>query len=198
MLSVAGGIEAMSRVPMGGFNPSMNRKLFGDKRDHGYPDAYIPMGFTAENIAKKYEISREEQDAFALRSHMKAIAAQDSGAFADEIVAVTLPNGTTVDTDDGPRRDTTVEKLATLKPAFVEGGSVTAGNSSPLNDGAAAVIVMSAAKARELGITPIARVVAAAVAGVAPEYMGHGAGACRAEGFTESRAEKSVTWTSWS
>jgi acetyl-CoA acetyltransferase family protein len=133
------------------------------------------MGMTAENLAREYSISREEQDGFALQSHQRALAAIDQGIFKREIVSVTLPNGTVMDTDEGPRRDTSLERLASLEPAFIKkGGSVTAGNSSPLNDGASAVVVMSAEKAKELGITPLARVVTMAVAGVRPDVMGIG------------------------
>jgi acetyl-CoA acetyltransferase family protein len=187
---VAGGVESMSRVPMGGFNPSYNPRLVrpGDEEsirklqqspyppcefEYGY-SSYIPMGLTAENVARDYKISREAQDAFALRSHQRAIAATDSGIFKREIVPVPLPSGGTVDTDEAPRRDTSAERLASLEPAFIKGGTVTAGNSSPLNDGAAAVIVMSAEKARELHITPLARVRTMAVAGVRPDVMGIG------------------------
>ncbi len=183
---VAGGIENMSRVPMGGFNPSFNPRLMptreGEKISSPYPpceleyglSSYIPMGTTAENLAREYGISREEQDAFALRSHQRALAAIDQGIFKREIVPVTLPDGRVMDTDEGPRRDTSLERLASLEPAFIKGGSVTAGNSSPLNDGASAVVLMSAEKAKELGITPLARVVTMAVAGVRPDIMGIG------------------------
>jgi acetyl-CoA acyltransferase len=182
---VIGGVEAMSRVPMGGFNPSFNPKLTNNpqgieicglpsKRTTEFEQSYIPMGLTAENLAREYNISRADQDAFALRSHQRAIAATDSGVFAKEIVPVTLPDGEVVSVDDGPRRDTSLEKLASLEPAFIAGGTVTAGNSSPLNDGASAAVLMSAEKARELGITPRARVLSMAVVGVAPEIMGIG------------------------
>jgi len=183
---VAGGVESMSRVPMGGFNPSYNPRLMKPRDDekssspfppseleYGY-SSYIPMGMTAENLARDYSISREAQDAFALRSHQRAIAATDNGTFKREIVPVPLPNGTLMEIDEGPRRDTTLARLASLKPVFIKGGSVTAGNSSPLNDGAAAVVLMSADKARELGITPLARVISMAVAGVRPDIMGIG------------------------
>ena len=145
---VVGGVESMSRVPMGGFNPSFNPKLINNpegvdlccglpgERTTAFGQAYIPMGMTAENLAKKYGISREEQDRFALRSHQRAIAAIDAGIFAREIVPVPLPDGTEFTTDEGPRRDTSLEALAKLEPAFIAGGTVTAGNSSPLNDGA--------------------------------------------------------------
>ncbi len=183
---VAGGVENMSRVPMGGFNPSFNPRLVrpreGEEISSPYPpceveygySSYIPMGITAENLARKYNISREAQDAFALRSHRRAIAATDSGIFKREIVPVPLPDGRMMEVDEGPRRDTSLEKLASLEPAFIKGGTVTAGNSSPLNDGAAAVVLMSAARARDLGITPLARVRSMAVAGVDPAYMGIG------------------------
>ena len=183
---VAGGVESMSRVPMGGFNPSFNPRLMkprdDEKNSSPYPpceleygySSYIPMGMTAENLARDYSISREAQDAFALRSHQRAIAATDNGTFKREIVPVPLPNGTLMEIDEGPRRDTTLARLASLEPVFIKGGSVTAGNSSPLNDGAAAVVLMSADKARELGITPLARVLSMAVAGVRPDIMGIG------------------------
>ncbi len=185
---VAGGVESMSRVPMGGFNPSFNPRLIksrdGEEPEAGMPyppceleygySSYIPMGLTAENLAREYNISREEQDAFALRSHRRAIAATDSGIFKREIVPVPLPDGRLMEIDEGPRRDTSMEKLAALEPAFIKGGTVTAGNSSPLNDGAAAAVLMSAQKARELGITPLARVITMAVAGVRPDIMGIG------------------------
>ncbi len=168
---VAAGVESMSRVPMGGFNPAFHPKLAAAA--DGYPCAYIPMGQTAENVANRYGVSRQEQDAFALRSHQRAVAAQDAGTFT-EIVPVRLPDGTVIDRDEGPRRDTSAERLAALEPAFIAGGTVTAGNSSPLTDGATAAILMSAERARDLGITPLARVRAMAVAGVDPEVMGVG------------------------
>ena len=183
---VAGGVEAMSRVPMGGFNPSFNPRLIKAREDEesnlSYPSceleygysSYIPMGMTAENLARQYKISREAQDAFALRSHQRAIAAMDSGVFKREIVPVPLPDGRLMEADEGPRRDTSLERLASLEPAFIKGGSVTAGNSSPLNDGASAVVLMSAQKARDMGITPLAKVRTMAVAGVDPAYMGIG------------------------
>ena len=183
---VAGGIESMSRVPMGGFNPSFNPRLMrtreGEKLSSPYPpceleyglSSYIPMGMTAENLAREHHVSREEQDTFALRSHQRALAAIDAGIFKREIVPVTLPDGRVMETDEGPRRDTSLERLAALEPAFLKGGTVTAGNSSPLNDGASAAVLMSAEKARELGIQPLARVVTMAVAGVRPDIMGIG------------------------
>lgn len=182
---VAGGVESMSRVPMGGFNPSFNPKLYENpegieicglpgQKTTEFEQSYIPMGLTAENLAKKYSISREEQDRYALRSHTNALHAIDTGIFAREIVPVPLPNGEIVTTDDGPRRDTSAERLASLEPVFIKGGTVTAGNSSPLNDGASAVVMMSAEKAQELGLKPLARVINMAVNGVPPEIMGIG------------------------
>lgn len=168
---IVGGIETMTKVPMGGYNPSFNEKLIGKGP---LPWAYIPMGLTAENVAKKYGIKREEQDIFALNSHKKAIAAIDGGKFKDEIVPVELPEGRVFDTDECPRRDTSLEALAKLKPAFLADGTVTAGNSSPLNDGAAALMVMSMEKCNELGVKPIAFIRGMAVVGVEPEYMGLG------------------------
>jgi acetyl-CoA C-acetyltransferase len=137
----------------------------------GRPDAFIAMGLTAENVAQRYGVSREQQDEYAQRSQERAVAAQQRGVFDREIVPVML-NGTVVSADDGPRPSSTLEKLATLPPAFKEGGTVTAGNSCPLNDGAAAAIVMSDTKAKELGLAPRARIVTAATWGNEPEYMG--------------------------
>jgi acetyl-CoA acetyltransferase family protein len=187
---IAGGIESMSRVPMGGFNPSFNPRLVkatnpadDEKlRQSPYPPCelefgyatYMPMGNTAENVARQYHISREAQDAFSLRSHQRAIAAIDGGIFKREIVPVPLPGGRLLEIDEGPRRDTSLARLASLEPAFLKGGTVTAGNSSPLNDGAAAVVLMSAERARDLGIQPLARVRTMAVAGVRPDVMGIG------------------------
>jgi acetyl-CoA acyltransferase len=182
---VAGGVESMSRVPMGGFNPSFNPKLINNpdgievcgmpgNKSMDFTQSYIPMGMTAENLAREYHVSREDQDRFALRSHQRAIAAIDGGIFERETVPVALPNGEVFSTDEGPRRDTSLEKLAALEPAFIAGGTVTAGNSSPLNDGASAAVLMSAEKARELGITPRARVISMAVSGVRPDIMGIG------------------------
>ncbi len=184
-LFVVGGVESMSRVPMGGFNPSYNPRLRGNPQgieSCGVPGSYIkewaqtyiPMGHTAENLARQYNISRQEQDRFALRSHQRAIRATDEGIFAREIVPVKLPSGETMTIDEGPRRDTSLEKLAALEPAFIQGGTVTAGNSSPLNDGASGAVLMSLEAAKAQGIQPRARVLAMAVAGVAPEIMGIG------------------------
>jgi acetyl-CoA C-acetyltransferase len=145
-----------------------NGKLQGND---GQPDAFITMGLTAENVTERYRVTREQQDEYAQRSQERAVAAQESGFFEREIVPVAV-NGTVITKDDGPRPSSTLEKLRTLPPAFREGGTVTAGNSCPLNDGAAAAIVMSDAKARELGLTPRARIVTAATWANEPEYMG--------------------------
>jgi acetyl-CoA acetyltransferase family protein len=172
---VAVGIETMTNVPMGGFNVDMNPKLTEKEcKKHDLPWAYVPMGITAENVAKKYEVSREAQDEFAYESNMKAAKAIKEGWFKDEIVPVELPNGEVFDTDEGPRPDTTKEVLGKLKPAFVQGGTVTAGNSSQLSDGAACCVVMSRKKAESLGIKDMWRVVSFGTAGVHPEYMGMG------------------------
>ena len=140
-------------------------------KEPGQPDAFIAMGMTAENVAERYGVTREQQDEYAQRSQERAVAAQESGFFDREIVPVSV-NGGVVTKDDGPRPSSTLEKLAQLDPAFKEGGSVTAGNSCPLNDGAAASIVMSAERAKELGLQPRARIVTAATYGNEPEYMG--------------------------
>jgi acetyl-CoA acyltransferase len=161
---VAGGTESMSLVPMGGNKISPNPALVDD-----YPDVYLSTGLVAENHARESSISREDQDAFALRSHQRAIAAIDSGRFADESVPV---NG--LAHDEGPRRDTSIDALAKLKPAFHVTGTVTAGNSSQMSDGAAAVVVMAASRAKALGLPPLARFVTFATAGVEPERFGIG------------------------
>jgi acetyl-CoA C-acetyltransferase len=134
----------------------------------------MAMGVTAENVADKYDIGREEMDRYALRSHQRAVRAGRDGIFAREIIPVPLASGATMTTDDGPRPDTSLEKLAALKPVFREGGRVTAGNSCPLNDGAAAAVVMSRALAGRLGIRPIARIVSTGVSSLEPELMGLG------------------------
>jgi acetyl-CoA acyltransferase len=167
--AIAGGVESMSMVPMGGNKTALNPRVVAEK-----PELYISMGLTAENVARRFEVSRDDQDAFALASHQKAIAAQQAGKFDGEIVPITTAEGGTFSKDEGPRADTSLAALAALKPAFALGGTVTPGNSSPINDGAAAAVVMSAAKARELGLKPLARYVGFAVAGVAPEIMGIG------------------------
>ncbi|MBI2955889.1 MAG: acetyl-CoA C-acyltransferase [Acidobacteria bacterium] len=177
---VAGGTESMSLVPMGGHKVSPNPTLV-----ESYPDAYLSMGLTAENLARKYKVSREEQDEFSLASHQKAVAAIDAGRFKDETVPVevtyrVLNNGKPSEekilftTDEGPRRETSLEALAALKPAFHARGTITAGNASQMSDGAAAAVVMSAERAKQLGVKPLARFVAYATAGVAPEEMGIG------------------------
>src|SRR5580765_1864472 len=165
---VAGGVESITQV--GGYPKDaeeLHPKLFGD--DAAIANVYIPMGLTAENVAEQWNVSREDMDRFAQRSQERAVAAQGSGFFEREI---TPWDG--VAADDGPRRSSTLEKLGELEPAFKPGGKVTAGNSCPLNDGAAAVVVMSDTRARELGIAPRARIVASSVSGVAPEIMGVG------------------------
>lgn len=171
---VAAGIESMSHVPMGGFNPSLNPLLMKE----GAPEAYVGMGTTAENVVAKYGITREAMDQLALESHQKAVTAIKEGKFKNEIVAIQVPQADgsvkIVEADEGPRAETTLEKLGTLKAAFKKDGSVTAGNSSPLTDGAAAVVLMSAEKAKALGIKPLARIHAMAVAGCSPELMGLG------------------------
>jgi acetyl-CoA acetyltransferase family protein len=163
---IAGGVENMSHVPMGaGVNP--NPRLL-----ELYPPEMYVMGMTAERLAEMYRITRAQADAFALRSNQRAVAARDR--FKQEIVPITLPGGATVDTDQGPRAETTIEKLAALKPSFLPTGQVTAGNSSQISDGAAAVLLMSADRARSLGLKPRIRIRATAVAGVRPEIMGWG------------------------
>jgi acetyl-CoA acyltransferase len=162
---VAGGTESMSLVPMGGHKPSPNPTLV-----ETYPDTYLTTGLVAENHAREHAISRGEQDAFALRSHERAVAALDAGRFVEETIAASLPLGA----DEGPRRDTSLDALAKLRPAFHVQGTVTAGNSSQMSDGAAALLVMEAGRARELGLAPLARFVAFATAGVEPERFGIG------------------------
>ena len=154
-----------------GFGPGgLNPRLLG--RDGEFPFVYIPMGMTAENVVDRYGVSRADMDAFAKLSQDRAVAAQADGTFDREITPVTKDDGTVVAADDGPRPGTTVERLAELQPSFKEGGSVTAGNSCPLNDGAAAVMITSRRKADELGLTPLARIVATAYSGNNPEIMG--------------------------
>ncbi|HET7207980.1 MAG TPA: acetyl-CoA C-acyltransferase [Terriglobales bacterium] len=177
---LAGGTESMSMIPMGGHKISPNPWLV----DH-YPDAYLSMGLTAERLAQRFGITREQSDEFSLRSHQKALAAIQAGKFDDETVAVpvsfTTPNGSkpkrqeiTFKTDEGPRADTSLEALLALKPAFHAKGVVTAGNSSQMSDGAAATIVMSADRAKAVGIKTLARYVGFATAGYKPEEMGIG------------------------
>jgi acetyl-CoA acyltransferase len=178
---VAGGLETMSMIPMGGHIIRPNPYLV----EH-YPDFYLNMGLATENVARKYEVSREEQDAFALQSHRRAAAAQDAGKFDDEIVPLTVAfeeldargrkqrREVVFTKDEGVRRDSSEESLAKLKPAFHLKGTITAGNASQMSDGAAAVVVMSDERARALGLKPLARFVAYATAGCAPEEMGIG------------------------
>jgi acetyl-CoA acyltransferase len=161
---IAGGTESMSLVPMGGNKVAPNPSLVDD-----YPDVYLSTGLVAENHAREAAVSREEQDGFALRSHQRAIAAIDAGRFTDEVIP--LPE---LQADEGPRRDTSMQALAKLRPAFHVNGTVTAGNSSQTSDGAAAVLVMSHDRARELKLEPLARFVAFATAGVEPERFGIG------------------------
>ena len=161
---ICAGVESMTRIPMAGFNPSPNPKLYLDR-----PAAYMSMGETAENLAKQYGVSRQEQEAFAVASHQKAASAQEAGHFQDEIVAVGVVNK-----DGAIRPDTTTEILADLKPAFDANGTVTAGTSSPLTDGAAATLVCSEDFAKAHGLTILARIKSIAIAGCPPEIMGIG------------------------
>ena len=183
---VAGGAESLSLIPMGGMKPSPNPYM----AEH-YPASLLTMGLTAERVARHYGITREAQDAFALASHRKALAAQAEGRFAEELIPVKVTTATkdwkpgkkagkpvvterVFDADEGPRADTTADALAALKPAFAAQGSVTAGNSSQTSDGAAALVLMNADRARERGIKPLARLVAYAATGCLPEEMGMG------------------------
>jgi acetyl-CoA C-acetyltransferase len=196
---IAAGVECVSRFDKGRSdgNPGTVNELFDDARARtkeraeagaptwtppasGLSDIYIAMGQTAENVVQAEGVTREEMDEFAARSQQRAVESQHNGFFEREIIPVTLPDGTIVSKDDGPRDGTTVEKLSQLKPVFRPDGSVTAGNACPLNDGAAAVIVMSDTRAEQLGITPLARIVSSGVSGLNPEIMGLGPiGACR-------------------
>jgi acetyl-CoA acyltransferase len=177
---LAGGTESMSMIPMGGHNVAPNPTLIETN-----PDTYLSMGLTAENLADEYAINRDEQDRFALESHQRATKAMDAGKFKDEIVPIPVheiaieragraEREFTFDSDEGPRRDTSMDALAKLKPAFKTGGTVTAGNASQMSDGAAAVVVMSEERARTMRLHPLARFLAYATAGVAPEVMGIG------------------------
>jgi acetyl-CoA acyltransferase len=177
-VAVAGGTESMSLIPMGGHKVAPNPTLL-----ERYPDSYLGMGMTAELVAQKYGIDRERSDAFALESHRKALAAIAAGRFKDETVPLTVvvppdnggqPATLVFDTDEGPRRDTDAAALARLRPAFSPKGIVTAGNASQMSDGAAAAVVVSGERARDLGLKPLGRLVAYAVAGVPPEIMGIG------------------------
>ncbi len=186
---IAAGVEAVSRYGAGASDTAPNgifaaagertaERSLGGTPDWtpptGLPDIYIAMGQTAENVVQFTGVTRQEMDEFAKRSQDLAVANIDNGFFADEITPVTLPDGTVVSRDDGPRAGTTLEGLANLKPVFRPDGSVTAGNACPLNDGAAAVLVMSDTRARELGLTPLARIVSSGVSGINPEIMGLG------------------------
>jgi len=187
---IAGGVESMTRAPFVMLKATepfprgsigMADTTIGWRFTNPRLAAMFPpegMGETAENVAEKYRITREEQDAFALQSHQRAVAAMRAGRFKDEIVPVAVPqrkgDPVVVDSDEGPRPDTSLEKLAKLKPAFREGGTVTAGNASQVNDGAAALLLTSGARAQQLGLKPMGRIVATAVAGVHPSYMGIG------------------------
>ena len=187
---VAAGVETVSRYMYGASDTGPHNDLFADAEARtkartpavtepwappkGLPDVYIAMGQTAENVAEYEKVTREEMDEFALLSQTRAVESQENGFFEREIIPVTLADGTVVTKDDGPRANTTLEGLSQLKPVFREGGTVTAGNACPLNDGAAAVIVMSDTKAKQLGITPLARIIASGVSGLNPEIMGLG------------------------
>jgi acetyl-CoA acyltransferase len=175
-LALAGGTESMSMIPMGGNKVSASPELM-----ESCPEAYTPMGTTAENVATRFEVARADQDAFALRSHQRALAAQAAGYLGEEIIPISTtvleaggPQAITVDKDECPRADTTLDGLSKLRPAFNPKGSVTAGNSSPLTDGAAMGLLASAEKAEALGIKPLGTFHAWAVAGVAPDIMGIG------------------------
>jgi acetyl-CoA C-acetyltransferase len=187
---VAGGVETVSRFQYGAADTGPHNPKFEAAHQRtkereaegsspwappsGLPDVYIAMGQTAENVAQYERVTRQEMDEFAAMSQQRAVRSQENGFFEREITPITRPDGTVVTKDDGPRAGTTVEKLAELKPVFRPDGSVTAGNSCPLNDGAAAVIVMSDTRANELGITPLARIVASGVSALSPEIMGLG------------------------
>ncbi len=187
---ISGGVETVSRFMNGMADGGPVNEKFAAARERtklrseggqppwtpgtGLADVYIAMGFTAENVAEAENVSREEMDEYAARSQQLAVEFQENGFFDREITPVTLADGTVVSKDDGPRAGTTVEKLSTLKPVFRPDGKVTAGNACPLNDGAAAVIVMSDTKAKELGITPLARIIASGVSPINPEIMGLG------------------------
>lgn len=192
---ISAGVETVSRFPRGSSDswPDTRNPLFNDARervdaaaaagagswhdpreDGELPDVYIAMGQTAENVALYTGISREDQDRWGVRSQNRAEEAINSGFFAREIAPVTLPDGTVVSTDDGPRAGTSYEKVSQLQPVFRPNGTVTAGNACPLNDGAAAVVIMSDVRARELGLTPLARIVSTGVSGLSPEIMGLG------------------------
>jgi acetyl-CoA C-acetyltransferase len=187
---VAAGVETVSRFQYGASDTGPHNAAFAEAESRtkarapkagdpwtalkGFPDVYIAMGQTAENVAEYEKVSRQEMDEFAALSQQRAVESQGNGFFEREIIPVTLDDGSVVTKDDGPRAGTTVEGLSQLKPVFREGGSVTAGNACPLNDGAAAVVVMSDSRARQLGISPLARIVASGVSALDPEIMGLG------------------------
>jgi acetyl-CoA C-acetyltransferase len=187
---VAGGVETVSRYQFGASDTGPHNAQFEQAKARtkersaggapewtppsGLPDIYIAMGQTAENVVQAEKVGREEMDEFAKLSQDRSVTSQENGFFEREITPVTTPDGTVVSKDDGPRAGTTLEKLAQLKPVFRPDGEVTAGNACPLNDGAAAVIVMSDTRARELGVQPLARIVASGVSGLNPEIMGLG------------------------
>jgi acetyl-CoA C-acetyltransferase len=172
---VAAGTESTTRTYGKAFDSEdLNPRFTDESRDDFINSVYIPMGNTAENVAERYGISRERMDEFAKRSQDLAVESQKNGFFDREITPIELPDGRTIAADDGPRPNTTIEKLAELPPVFKPGGTVTAGNSCPLNDGAAAVLVMSEQRAIYLGLAPVARIVASSVVGLEPEYMGMG------------------------
>ncbi|MGP0032790.1 MAG: acetyl-CoA C-acetyltransferase [Acidimicrobiales bacterium] len=193
---IAAGVETVSRYQHGASDIGPHNAAFAEAEERtkartpevgdpwtptaGLPDIYIAMGQTAENVAEYEGVTRSDMDAFAALSQNRAVASQENGFFEREIIPVTLDDGTVISKDDGPRPGTTLEGLANLKPVFRQGGTVTAGNACPLNDGAAAVIVMSDTRAKSLGITPLARIVASGVTGLNPEIMGLGpVDACR-------------------
>jgi acetyl-CoA C-acetyltransferase len=203
---VAAGVETVSRFQYGASDVGPHNSAFAEAEERtkertpkvtepwtplkGMPDVYIAMGQTAENVAEYEKVTREEMDQFAALSQQRAVESQGNGFFEREIIPVTLEDGTVVSKDDGPRPGTTVEGLSQLKPVFREGGTVTAGNACPLNDGAAAVVVMSDSRAKQLGITPLARIVASGVSALDPEIMGLGPiEACRQ---TLARAGKTI------
>jgi acetyl-CoA C-acetyltransferase len=179
---VAGGVDSVTRTYGKGFDSDdLNPRFTDETRDDFIDQVYIPMGNTAENVAERYGISRQRMDEFAKRSQDRAVEAQKNGFFDREITPIEVPDGRTIAVDDGPRPNTTIEKLAELPPVFKPDGTVTAGNSCPLNDGSAAVLVMSSDRASELGLQPMARIIASSVVGLEPEYMGMGpVGAVRA------------------
>jgi acetyl-CoA C-acetyltransferase len=173
---VCAGVESSTRSPLGVFADQLethNQRLFRGNRE-GLPEVYMSMGETAENVADKHNITREEMDRYAVQSHERAVRAGKDGIFAEEIIDVPLLSGLTMTADDGPRPDTSLEKLAELRTVFRKAGRVTAGNSCPLNDGAAAAVVMSQTRAEELGIEPLARIVSTGVSALEPELMGLG------------------------